>query len=114
LSGCCNRWNGLRCWHGIVDSTVSNAVIVVLFGIACVPPDDEEGLVVVPDEPAAFDAAVLGLGGGRTISGSFFLLLKSIHNTNQQYKFYKFRYEIIYKGTKQSHWACQFVYADFW
>jgi hypothetical protein len=96
----------------IVDSTVSNTVVVVLLGIACVPPDDVGGLVVVPD--AAFDAAVFGMGGGRTISGSSFLLLKSMHNANQQYKSNKFRYEIIHKGTKRSHRACQFVYTDFW
>jgi hypothetical protein len=66
---------------------------MVLVGIACVPLGDAGRLVVVvPDELAAFDAAVSGLGGGRTISGSFFLLLKSIHNTNQQYKYDKFGY----------------------
>jgi hypothetical protein len=96
----------------IVDSKFYNTVVVVLLGIPCVPLDDVGGLVVVPD--AAFDAAVFGIGGGRAISGSYFLLLKSMHNANQQYKSNKFRNEIIHKGTKRSHWACQFVYTDFW
>jgi hypothetical protein len=74
-------------------ATGSNTGAMVLVGIACVPLGDAGGLVVVvADELAAFDAAVSGLEGGRTISGSCFLLLKSIHNTNQQYKSNRFRY----------------------
>jgi hypothetical protein len=66
---------------------------MVLVRIACVPLGDAGGLVVVvPEELAAFDAAASGLEGGRTISGSCFLLLKSIHNTNQQYKSDEFHY----------------------
>jgi hypothetical protein len=69
----------------IVDPTVSNIVVVVLLGIACVPPDDVGGLVDVPHALAAFDSTVFGMGGGRTISGSCFLLLKSMHNAHQLY-----------------------------
>jgi hypothetical protein len=59
---------------------------MVLVGTACVPPDDVGGdVVVVPDELAAFDPAVFGMGGGRVISGSTFLFLNNMHNANQQH-----------------------------
>jgi hypothetical protein len=69
----------------IVDPTGSITVCVVLLGINYVPLDDTGGLVAVPDELATFDAAVLETGRGRAISGSSFLFLNSIHNTNRQH-----------------------------
>jgi len=98
----------------LVDPTGSIMVFMVLLWVDCVVPYGIGGLVAVPDALAAFEAAAFGLGGGRVISGSCFLFLNCIHNTNQQYQWFKLQQEIYKQKHKRSHWACQFVYTDFW
>jgi len=92
----------------LVVPTGSITVSMVLLWVDCVVPDGPGGLVVVQDALAAFEAAVFGFGGGRVISGNCFLFLNCIHNTNRQYQ------QFNNKKAKRSHWACQFVYTDFW
>jgi len=69
-------------WARIVDPIDANAGL--LDEIGCVPTGGAGGLPTVSDVPAAF-VEVLVWPKGRVISGSSFLLLNSIHNTNQQF-----------------------------
>jgi len=91
----------------LVDHTGSITVSMVLLCVKCVVPDGTGGLVVVPDTLATFEAAAFRLGGGRVISGSCFLFLNCIHNTNQQYQWFKLQQEIYKQKHKRSHWASQ-------
>jgi len=77
----------------LVDPTGSITVSTVLLWVDCVVPDGPDGLVAVPDALAAFEASVFGFGGGHVISGSCFLFLNCIHNTNQQYQQFKIQPE---------------------
>ena len=70
----------------LVDPTGSITVSMVLLWVDCVVPDGTGGLVAIPNALAPFEVAAFGLGGGRVISGSCFLFLNCIHNTNQQYQ----------------------------
>ena len=92
----------------LVVPTGSITVSTVLLWVGCVVLDGPGGLVVVPDALAAFEATMFLLGGERVISGNCFLFLNCIHSTDRQYQ------QFNNKNAKMSHWACQFVYTDFW